>query len=500
MKNILKVSLLTTMLFITFLFGAISVSALDVYFVEHVDTVGQEGGVITEFDFGTVVYHDDQRESFRIKNATTSEVTITDMKFTDSSMFELYDTPASKIAGNDSIKITIISKEELDASTTVYEDTLTFKANGEDVSFPVKIMVEPYPLSKPKVVRDYGYNGYSQTFFIEGYLSADMTYTGPKEGTEMGDYNIVIGFNKVPGNYVWKDGTTDDVSLTVKIVKGYAPDPSYERNAGIGEKLSSIELPTGWTWDDPDTLILEDRNDYPASYVDSTGYYNNESARGLAVYGIKQHTVTLPTNSNVITNPSESFKMLDSQSETVSLVAEDGYLFTSIKVNGVEMISSKLDSYDYAIRYIHENVVIEAITERIVFNSIGDEILKFVTGTEDSLSFEFDYDFTKFGVANIRLNGNDVSKENIEKYFKFSNGSVIMEVSSEYLNTLEPGTYDVEIDATSGELFKTSFLVEQGEVTINPETGDNVVIYIIMAGIALAGITGSILYKKKFNN
>ncbi len=73
-----------------------------------------------------------------------------------------------------------------------------------------------------------------------------------------------------------------------------------------------------------------------------------------------------------------------------------------------------------------------------------------------------------------------------------------MNITNEYLSTLEAGTFDVELLNYGGELFKASFVVEEVKVE-NPETGDNILVYSLFTIISLFVLTTIIVFKNFFS-
>ncbi len=488
MKNILKISLLMTILIFVFLL----VSGTNVNAATIVSFQSVGGAALPELDFGSIPYESQQTRAFQIKNNTAAPVTISDLQFTNTSKFEIVGTPLTTISATGTIDIIVKNKTDLDASTTAYTDILTFKVNGsEDVSFPVKVIINPKKVVKPTVTYTYTYTGQEYTFDFTGFNDSYMTITGPKAGTAVGDYDVEISFKNTQNNYTWTDGSKDAVPLTVTINKGTISDPVYDPNAATGAKLSTVALPQGWTWDDPNAIIETGGKLYQASYVDTTGNYKDASARGLLVNGKTQYTVTIPTGTNFYSTPSANFTMFKGETKTVSLVVQSGYLFTSIKLNGIEMITTKLDSYDLKIENINENQVIKVEVERIIITpENAGEIIKFRVGSEDSIKFKFDYDYDVFNINAFRINGKTIPMEDVNKNFKFTKSSVLMEITNEYLATLKPGTYNIEMDLELGELMLASFVVEEEIKIENPKTSDNIMIYSGMALLATIGIAG----------
>ncbi len=123
----------------------------------------------------------------------------------------------------------------------------------------------------------------------------------------------------------------------------------------------------------------------------------------------------------------------------------------------------------------------------------------YIKGSNEKVIFNFAYDFSKFNLTEVRLNSKVVSTEDILKYFTFKEGSTIVEISSEYLETLGLGTYDLEIDVAIGDTLKSSFEVKEKveEELNNPNTGDNIILYSTAVIVAAIGSIGVVVTRKK---
>ncbi len=454
MKKSLKISLIIISLaFLAIILGTTNVNAAEPIIFQTIQAVE-----LKEIDLGTIEYNTSVWQTFKIKNTTSDEITITNVSI-DTEKFEIERMPDSTIAPNETTFIQINNIRGIDVSESPVTGNLTVTVNGTtNVSIPLKVTLE----------------------------------------------------------------------------KGTHRNPSYISEAAIGDKLSTITLTNGWIWVNPDAPILEGQNKYQISYTDTTGNYKDE-IREIEIKGLNTYSVTLPSNPNTWTSPQVDYRLLEGYSSTLSINASAGFLLTSITINGVEQITNKMTKFEYKITDIREDIVIEAQTERIVFSPMKDTITneiiapKYILGTEGNIQLKYDYDFDKFynhiygfyNISDIRIDGETLSFEDIFKCFKFTEGSVVVEISNEYLNALGVGTHNFELDLASGELFEGTFIIEEkvidnqenvenettgnSEVTENtvidnPKTSDNITIYVSLFVLSLIGIVGTMIIKRKINN
>lgn len=125
---------------------------------------------------------------------------------------------------------------------------------------PVEIS---YP-EKPELnVNDsYVYNGKSQTASVEGFDSATMDISGNTQ-KNAGDYVI-----SVTPKSKWSDGTNDTVTVDWNIQKA---QPTYDSpgklNGVEGTTLGEVKLPEGFSWEDPDIVLVKGTDKYSAVFT-----------------------------------------------------------------------------------------------------------------------------------------------------------------------------------------------------------------------------------------
>ena len=122
--------------------------------------------------------------------------------------------------------------------------------------------VEAAPI-KPtlSISGEYTYNGNEQTANVNGFDSNTMEITDNKK-TNAGTYTVTV-----KPKAQWSDGTNTPVTVEWIIKKADAIKPSG-LSAIQGDKLSDIQLPNGWKWDEPDIQITNNGTQtFKASYI-----------------------------------------------------------------------------------------------------------------------------------------------------------------------------------------------------------------------------------------
>ena len=112
--------------------------------------------------------------------------------------------------------------------------------------------VGPY---KPtlSITETYTYNGNEQIASVTGFDSNTMEIIG-NEQTNAGTYTIKV--TSKTGR--WSDGTKDPVTIKWTIGKADPnPDKPTNLKAIQGDTLSEVKLPSGWSWNEPNTQITD---------------------------------------------------------------------------------------------------------------------------------------------------------------------------------------------------------------------------------------------------
>ncbi len=405
---------------------------------------------ITVFDLGSVTYDTSKWESFRIYNNAGEELTISSAVF-ESDQFEVTLNNGNTIPKDGFVSIQVNNVKGIDVTGLYITSNLVVTlSDGSEYKLPVKFIVEK------------------------------ASYTGPSF-----------------------------------LDHGYA-----------GDEISSINLTRGWVWNNPAQLITEGKNNYEIKYVDQTGNYNDE-IRNVEIEGIIGHDVVFNLDEHSWTLSQRQFRILSGYSTTFTIYAKSGCYLTSVKFNDVEQLTDNVKEFEMTIDSVDSDITIDVESERTVIESVKDpetnEVIvpKFEIDSSDDVKIKFDYDFSEVDgrVNDVYINGKYIEYSLINKYFKFTEGSVIVSVTNEYLKSLDAGTYDIDVELLSGEILRGSFVVEEANVettpeettpeettpeetvpeddNVNPDTGDNIIIYIGIAIISLIGIIGIIYNKNK---
>ena len=162
--------------------------------------------------------------------------------------------------------------------------------------------------------------------------------------------------------------------------------------------------------------------------------------------------------------------------------------------------------YDYYTRCTYE------FTFQYVKEEVSPKEYKFTEGANQIYTidesknaiFRINADFSLFD-GKLYIDGTLIDAKN----YKAESGSTVITLNKEYVDTLSIGEHTIKVEFSDGGFATTKFEVkakqvntEKTEDITNPQTGDNIVTYIILSIISVLGITATVVIdnKKKREN
>ena len=228
--------------------------------------------------------------------------------------------------------------------------TITYKVKDSNPNYVGSVTyaftIKKAQLNKPTAsTTSFVYDGTSK-----GYSSfhdnETFEFTGTNTATNVGNYSLTISL-KDKDNYEWKDGTITDLVLNWSITQA---TPNFTVPTGLvgvkGDFLRSIELPYGFTWNNPSELLTAGTHTYKATYTpeDTTNYKVIDDIEITVVVKNKYILSGIVSGGHgTISTP--GLEILEGEKVEITFTPDEGYMIDKVLVEGteVEVTGNKLE-------------------------------------------------------------------------------------------------------------------------------------------------------------
>ena len=234
--------------------------------------------------------------------------------------------------------------------------------------------------------------------------------------------------------------------------------------------------------------------------LDKTLYYrrdyngllltDNESEAVIKIVGNKSENKAILTAVNVGTKKSENFKGFHTK-YTGSALNYDGT--DSGIINETRTDYYTRCKYEFTFQYVKE----EVSPKEYKFTEGANQI--YTIDESKNAIFRIDADFSLFD-GKLYIDGILVDAKN----YKAESGSTVITLNKEYVDTLSVGEHTIKVEFSDNGSATTKFEVkakqvntEKTENITNPQTGDNIGIYIMLSIISVLGITTTVVINNK---
>ena len=222
---------------------------------------------------------------------------------------------------------------------------------------------------------------------------------------------------------------------------------------------------------------------------------DNNDINVVVTYKVIEYTITINDVANVTINPSGIIKVDYNSNKEFTIKANQGYKLVSVKVNGVERISDIIND-KLTLENILADTEIVVVAQKNVYEVIEGANQKYIITKNTEAKFKVDADYSKFE------NGGSVYVDAVlldSSNYTAKSGSTIITLNKDYVDSLSEGEHTLKVVFNDGEA-STTFVV--AKVSSNPQTGDNIIFYILSSIISVLTfvITGTYLYKRKQTN
>lgn len=188
------------------------------------------------------------------------------------------------LVGFDENKMTTTNNKRTNAGTqdvvVSIVDTNSFVwADGTTDAKNISWTINKLSLERPTIAGEYIYNGEEQTAVLDGNFDASIMTVSNNVRKIVGTQSVVVAF-KDKDNYMWTNGSSDEIYLDFEILKAMCPSPEQETIPSFSgtysaskKQLKDYTLPAGYSWADENEFIYCDVKTYKAYYnTDSVNY------------------------------------------------------------------------------------------------------------------------------------------------------------------------------------------------------------------------------------
>ena len=185
-------------------------------------------------------------------------------------------------------------------------------------------------------------------------------------------------------------------------------------------------------------------------------YPDMEITRDPGVYTVKI------TGEHVSTDPSGSMVVSKGDGVTVNLTPEKGYVLSSVMVNNEDKLV-EVKANQLTVENITRDTQIVVTAKPTVYNLIEGTGQVYEVGASKFLHLRFDADYEKFeNGGEVYIDGHLLDK----KWYTTKPGSTIIEVSGEYLDSMDSGDHVISAAFNDGGTGGTTFKLARSNVDI----------------------------------
>ena len=230
-------------------------------------------------------------------------------------------------------------------------------------------------------------------------------------------------------------------------------------------------------------------------------------------------TITVEEVTGATVNPDGTVTVSYGDNKDFTITANTGYKLVKVLVNDVE---KALDGNTLKLKNITSNMKIKVVVEKIEYKVIEGAEQTYTITEDTEARFRIDADYSLFNnkvyVDNVLVDSSNYTSKS---------GSTIIVLNKDYVDTLAVGEHTLKVAFADGGEAETTFTIarkaennnnnennnennipskpenkeEMKDNSLNPKTGDNIMLYVAIAGMSIIGLgaTTIVAKKKKMN-
>ena len=208
-------------------------------------------------------------------------------------------------------------------------------------------------------------------------------------------------------------------------------------------------------------------------------------------------TVTVKDVDGATITPNGAVAVSYGEDKEFTITANSGYKLVKVLVDGTDKTADMVGD-TLKLTNITSNINLEVVVEKIVYEVTEGANQEYTITRDNEAKFKINADFRMFDGGKVYVDDELVDPKN----YTAESGSTIITLKKEFVDTLSVGKHTLKVLFNDGGQATTIFNVAKTTVPVeNPNTLDNVMIYIVSGILSIIGISGTLtIYKRKQKN
>ena len=461
--------------------------------------------------------------AFTIKKAQLEKVTLVEdtFEYTGTDI-----TPTLKNV-NDKIKISGVTTKK-DVSTNIMYAELKDKDNYEWKDFTNNTIILSWTINQatPDYTVPTGLTSVKGKVLADVALPTGFTWNAPATVLTVGKTKYKATFTPVDTtNY--KTITDIDIEVNVKNTFNVITSVPGGNGTITPSKIGVIEGSKVKITFTPNTGYMVDK--VLVNGIEKTANGNeieitvDEEKTVEVSYKKIPFTITVEEVTGATVDPDGTVTVSYGDNKDFTITANTGYKLVKVLVNDVE---KTLDGNTLKLKNITSNMKIKVVVEKIEYKVIEGAEQTYTITEDTEARFRIDADYSLFNnkvyVDNVLVDSSNYTSKS---------GSTIIVLNKDYVDTLAVGEHTLKVAFADGGEAETTFIIarkaednnnneannennnenntpskpenkeEMKDNSLNPKTGDNIMLYVAIAGMSIIGLGAItiITRKKKMN-
>ena len=223
----------------------------------------------------------------------------------------------------------------------------------------------------------------------------------------------------------------------------------------------------------------------------------NEKKEVKVIYKKIPFTVTVKDVDGATITPNGVVAVSYGEDKEFTITANSGYKLVKVLVDEVDKTADMVGD-TLKLTNITSNINLEVVVEKIVYEVTEGANQEYIITKDSEAKFKINADFRMFDGGKVYVDDELVDPNN----YTAESGSTIITLKKEYVDKLSIGKHTLKVVFSDGGQATTIFNVVKTTIPVeNPNTLDNVMIYIVSGILSIIGISGTLtIYKRKQKN